>query len=267
MTLVYIKQWTMIMAIDYVKQGKIAIFTINRPEARNALDIQANREFSEAMADFSDDPNLWVGIVTGAGDKAFCSGADVKDIPIFLKEHPEREAMPRTHWRGLELWKPLIAAINGVALGGGLEVALGCDIRIASENAKLGFPEVKIGIVPGAGGVYRLTRALPWCKAAEILFTGKIVDAQEAYRIGLVNQVTPPADLMLAAKEWAQMICESAPLAVRAIKEVMFRSSNATLEEGLRLEWSANRYLMNTEDSGEGHKAFSEKRKPVFKGK
>ena len=207
------------------------------------------------------------GIVTGVGDKAFCSGADIKDVPPFKKEHPEREAMPRTPWRGLEIWKPLIAAVNGLALGGGLEVALGCDIRIASENAKLGFPEVRIGIVPGAGGVYRVTRALPWYKAAEILFTGKIIDAQEAYRIGLVNQVIALSDLMLAAKEWAQTICESAPLAVRAIKEVMFRSSNATLEEGLRLEWSANRYLMRTEDSEEEHRAFSEKRKPVFKGK
>jgi enoyl-CoA hydratase/carnithine racemase len=257
----------MMMAIDYVKEGRIAIFTINRPEARNALDMQANREFCEAMADFRDDPDLWVGIVTGVGDRAFCAGADVKDVPAFLREHSEREAMPRTHWRGLELWKPLIAAINGVALGGGLEVALGCDIRIASENAKLGCPEVKIGIVPGAGGVYRLTRALSWCRAAELLFTGKIVDAQEAYRIGLVNQVTALSDLMSTARQWAQMICESAPLAVRAIKEIMFRSTNAPLEEGLRLEWSANRYLMRTEDSVEGHKAVSEKRKPVFKGK
>jgi len=245
----------------------VAVFRINRPEARNVLDMQANREFSEAMTDFRDDPDLWVGIVTGVGDKAFCSGADIKDVPPFKKEHPEREAMPRTPWRGLEIWKPLIAAVNGLALGGGLEVALGCDIRIASENAKLGFPEVRIGIVPGAGGVYRVTRALPWYKAAEILFTGKIIDAQEAYRIGLVNQVIALSDLMLAAKEWAQTICESAPLAVRAIKEVMFRSSNATLEEGLRLEWSANRYLMRTEDSEEEHRAFSEKRKPVFKGK
>ena len=245
----------------------MAVFRINRPEARNVLDMQANREFSEAMTDFRDDPDLWVGIVTGVGDKAFCSGADIKDVPPFKKEHPEREAMPRTPWRGLEIWKPLIAAVNGLALGGGLEVALGCDIRIASENAKLGFPEVRIGIVPGAGGVYRVTRALPWYKAAEILFTGKIIDAQEAYRIGLVNQVIALSDLMLAAKEWAQTICESAPLAVRAIKEVMFRSSNATLEEGLRLEWSANRYLMRTEDSEEEHRAFSEKRKPVFKGK
>jgi enoyl-CoA hydratase/carnithine racemase len=255
------------MAIDYIKEERIAIFRINRPEARNALDMQANREFCQAMTDFRDDPDLWVGIVTGAGEKAFCSGADIKDVPVFLKQNQEREAMPRTHWRGLEIWKPLIAAINGMALGGGLEVALGCDIRIASESAKLGFPEVRIGIVPGAGGVYRTARALPWCKAAEMLFMGKVISAQEAHQIGLINQVTPPADLMMEAKRWAQMICESAPLAVRAIKEVMFRSANATLEEGLRLEWSANRHLMHTEDYVEGHKAVAEKRKPLFRGR
>ena len=255
------------MAIDYIKEERIALFRINRPEARNALDMQANREFSQAMIDFRDDPDLWVGIVTGAGDKAFCSGADFKDVPVFLKQNPEREAMPHTHWRGLEIWKPLIAAINGMALGGGLEVALGCDIRIASDSAKMGFPEVKLGIIPGAGGVYRTARALSWCKAAELLFTGKIISAQEAYQIGLINQVTPPAGLMTEARRWAQMICESAPLAVRAIKEVMFRSANATLEEGLRLEWSANRRLMGTEDSVEGHKAAAEKRKALFGGR
>ena len=255
------------MSIDYVKEGRTAIFTINRPEARNALDVLANKEFSEAMTDFRDDPDLWVGIVTGAGDKVFCSGADLKDIPLFLKRHSERESLPRTHWRGLENRKPLIVAINGLALGGGLELALACDIRIASENAKLGFPEAKIGLVPGAGGVYRLNRSLPWCNAAEMLFTGKIIDAQEAFRIGLINQVTSSDELMQAAKGWAQRICESAPLAVRAIKEVMFRGANATLEEGLRLEWSANKYLMGTEDTAEGHKAFAEKRKPAFKGK
>lgn len=255
------------MAIEYIKEERTAIFRINRPEARNALDMQANREFSQAMADFRDDPDLWVGIVTGVGDKAFCSGADIKDVSAFLKQNQEREAMPRTHWRGLEVWKPLIAAINGVALGGGLEVALGCDIRMASDNAKLGFPEVRIGIIPGAGGVFRIARTLPWCKAAEMLFTGKIISAQEACQIGLINQVTPLADLMPEAKRWAQMICESAPLAVRAVKEVMFRSANTTLEEGLRLEWSANKYLMRTEDYIEGHKAVAEKRKPSYRGR
>ena len=255
------------MGIDYIKEGKVAIFMINRPEAKNALDIQANREFQEAMVDFRDDPDLWVGIISGVGDKAFCAGADVKDVTPFINEHESREAMPRTHWRGLELWKPLIAAVNGLALGGGFEIALACDIIIASETAKLGFPEVKIGVIPGAGGVSRLTRALPWYKAAELLFTGKIISAQEAYTLGLVNQVTPPAELMATAKEWGQTICESAPLAVRAAKEVMFRSIGASPEEGLRLEWSMVKKLSRTEDHEEGVKAFTEKRKPTFRGK
>jgi enoyl-CoA hydratase/carnithine racemase len=253
------------MPVDYLKKGRVAIFTINRPEARNALDIKANKQFLEAMTDFRDDPDLWVGIITGIG-ASFCSGADVKDVPAFIKQHPEREALPRTHWRGLEVWKPLVAAINGTALGGGLEVALACDIRLASNNAIFGFPEARIGVVPGAGGIYRLGRALPGCKAAEMLFTGKIIDAREAYRMGLINQVTSPEELMPTAEEWAQTICESAPLAVRAIKEVMMRSASVALEEGLRLEWSANKYLMRTDDAAEGHKAFVEKRKPIFKG-
>lgn len=255
------------MGIDYIKEGEIAIFMINRPDATNALDIQANREFQEAMVDFRDDPDLWVGIVSGVGDKAFCAGADVKDVTPFISEHESREAMPRTHWRGLEIWKPLIAAVNGLALGGGFEIALACDIIIASETAKLGLPEVKIGVIPGAGGVSRLTRALPWYKAAELLFTGKIISAREAYTLGLVNQVVPPAELMTTAKEWARVICESAPLAVRAAKEVMFRSIAAPPEEGLRLEWSMVKKLTCTKDHEEGVKAFAEKRKPTFKGR
>ena len=253
------------MGIDYTKEGRVAIFTINRPEARNALNIQANREFGEAIVDFRDDPDLWVGIVTGAGDKAFCAGADIKEMGPFILEHESREALPRTHWRGLELWKPLIAAINGLTLGGGLEIALGCDIRIASETARLGVPEAKLGLLPGAGGTTRLTKMLSWCKAAEMLFTGKIISAQEAYQLELVNQVTPPDKLMSTAREWAETICESAPLAVRAIKEVMCRSLNATIDEGLRLEWTANSRLFRSEDYNEGIKALAEKRKPSFK--
>jgi len=255
------------MSIEYIKEGRIAIFTINRPEARNALDLKTNEEFSKALMDFRDDDNLWVGIVTGAGDKTFCAGADLKDVPLFLRSREAREALPRTYWRGLEFWKPLIAAINGDAFGGGLEVALGCDIRIASETARLGFPEVRLGLLPAGGGVFRLTHTLPWCRAAEILFTGKIITAQQACEMGLLNQVVPPNEVMPSAKQWAEVICQSGPLAVRAIKEVMYRSLNASLEEGLRLEWSALRYLMRTQDYEEGVKSFSEKRKPVFQGK
>lgn len=141
------------MAVDYEKEGRIAIFTINRPEAMNALNIEVAQELHQAMTDFRDDPELWVGIITGAGEKAFCGGADIKDTLPFMKEHRQDPwSFPPTIMRGFELWKPLIAAINGMALGGGLEVALACDIRIASENARLGTPEVNLGLIPGWGG-------------------------------------------------------------------------------------------------------------------
>jgi len=256
------------MAVDYEKEGKVAIFTINRPEAMNALNLETMRELRDAMTDFRDDPELWVGIVTGAGEKAFCGGADIKNTLPFMKEHSRDVwSFPASIMRGLELWKPLIAAINGMALGGGLELALACDIRIAAEGARLGTPEVTLGLIPGWGGTQRLPRAVPWCNAAELLLTGKLVDAQEAYRIGLVNKVVPQAEVMATAKEYAGAICKAAPLAVRAAKEAMIRGSAMTLEEGLRLESSLVAYVMGTEDFAEGTGAFVEKRKPNYKAK
>jgi enoyl-CoA hydratase/carnithine racemase len=256
------------MAVDYEKEGRIAIFTINRPEAMNALNIATVRELLEAMVDFRDDPELWVGIVTGAGERAFCGGADIKDTLPFMKEHRRDPwSFPPSIMRGLELWKPLIAAINGMALGGGLELALACDIRIAAENARLGTPEVNLGLIPGWGGTQRLPRAIPRCKAAEILLMGKPIDAQEAYRIGLVNKVVPQDKVMATAKEWAETICQAGPLAVRAAKEAMIKGCDMTLEDGLRLENSLVAYIMGTEDFAEGTKAFVEKRKPSYKAK
>ena len=254
--------------IDYKKEGRIAIFTINRPEVLNAINVPASRELHEAMIDFRDDPELWVGIITGAGDKAFCAGADIKDMLPFMKEHlPDERAMPATPMRGLELWKPLIAAINGEALGGGLELALACDIRIASKKARLGLPEVTLGLIPGWGGTQRLPRMVPWCKAAELVLTGRPIDAQEAYRIGLVNAVVPPEAVMPTAREWAEVICQAGPLAVRAAKEAMIRGSSLTLEDGLRLENALEAYVMSTDDYTEGTTAFLKKRKPDYKAK
>ena len=257
------------MVIDYKKEGRIAIFTINRPQAMNAMNVEGLRELGETMADFRDDPELWVGIITGAGERAFCAGADIKDMLPFLQENLPNTpwAMPDTPMRGLELWKPLIAAINGLALGGGLEIALACDIRIASENARLGTPEVNLGLIPGWGGTQRLPRMIPWCKAAEILLMGRPIDAQEAYRIGLVNKVVPLEQLMPTAREWAEVICQAGPLAVRAAKEAMTQGSSMTLEDGLRLENALEGYLVHTEDFTEGTRAFVEKRKPVYKAK
>jgi E-phenylitaconyl-CoA hydratase len=256
------------MAVEYEKDGRIAVFTINRPEARNALNMETLRELQEVMTDFRDDPELWVGIVTGAGEKAFCGGADIKDTLSFMKEHRgDPEAFPPTIMRGLELWKPLIAAINGSAYGGGLELALACDLRIASETARLGTTEVNLGLIPGWGGTQRLPRMVPWCKAAEILLMGRVIDAQEAYRIGLVNKVVPQAEVISTAKEWAQLICQAAPLAVRAAKEAMVRGYSMSLEDGLKLENSLVTSVLGTEDFTEGTTAFVEKRKPSYKAK
>ncbi|MDO8687851.1 MAG: enoyl-CoA hydratase-related protein, partial [Dehalococcoidales bacterium] len=245
-----------------------AVFTINRPEALNALDVSTNLALSEALVDFRDDPELWVGIITGAGERAFCAGADINDMLPFLKEHRERPwDFPPTIMRGLELWKPLIAAINGMAFGGGLEIALACDLRIAADTARLGLPEVTLGAMPGWGGTQRLPRLVPWCKAAEMMLMGKPVDAQEAYRIGLVNKVVPAQEVMPVAREWAEAICRVAPLAVRATKEAMVRGSGMSLEEGLRLENSLFAGVLGTEDFTEGTTAFVAKRKPSFKAK
>lgn len=254
--------------IEYKKEGRIATFTINRPEAMNSINVQTMRELHDAILDFRDDSELWVGIITGTGERAFCAGADLKDMIPFMQEHRHALwAVPSNPTRGLDLWKPMIAAINGLALGGGLEIVLSCDIRIAAENARLGVPEVNVGLIPGWGGTQRLPRMIPWCKAAELLLTGKPFDAQEAYRIGLVNQVVPLKDLMATAREWADTLCRPGPLAVRAAKEAMIRGSSVSLDEALRIENSLIAYLLGTEDAAEGVKAFAEKRKSTFKAK
>lgn len=256
------------MSLEYNKEGRMAIFTFNRPQAMNALNLQVLKELHDAMEDFRDDENLWVGILTGAGEKAFCAGADIEETLGFLKDSAHKMwAFPMTPARRMDMWKPLVAAINGFCLGGGLEMAMMCDIRVASEKARFGLPEVTLGIVPGDGGTQRLPRMIPACKAAEMLLTGSLLDAQEAYRIGLVNVVVPPEEVMNKAREYADKICKAAPLAVRAAKEAMIRGKEMPLEDGLRLEYALNSYLTHTEDHAEGREAFLEKRKPVFKGK
>ncbi len=256
------------MALLYEKKGKVAYMTINRPRALNAVDPETLQELSQALLDFRDDEDRWVAILTGVGERAFCVGADIKEmLPVLGEIRNEWWRIPPTILRGLELWKPIIAAINGHALGGGLELALACDLRIAAENATFGVPEVTLGIIPGWGGTQRLPRAIPAAKAAELLFFGQRIDAQEAYRIGLLNKVVPLPQLLPTAEEWAQKLCEIPPLAVRAAKEAMIRGVEMSLEEGLRLEAKLEDFLVATEDHREAKEAWLEKRKPVLKGK
>lgn len=257
------------MALIYEKKEKIAYITLNRPQALNALDPVTIKELSAALIDFRDDSHLLAGIVTGMGEKGFCAGADIKTMLPYLKEEVRGRwwLLPPTIMRGLELWKPLIAAVNGAAMGGGLELALACDMRIASENATFGVPEVTLGLVPGWGGTQRLPRAVPAAIAAQMLLTGRSINAQEAYRVGLVNQVVPLPQLLSTAKEWADRLCQLPPLAVKAAKEAMIKGVELSLEDGLRLEAMLEDFLMTTEDMDEGTKAFVEKRKPAFKGK
>jgi enoyl-CoA hydratase/carnithine racemase len=254
------------MSIDFSTKEKVAIITINRPEAHNAIDVQTWKELNEALVRFRDDDDLWAGIITGSGEKAFCAGADVRDTLPYMKDH-HHLYWPSAPRYNLNLWKPLIAAVNGVALGGGMEITLACDIRIASEKARFGTPEVTLGVIPGWGATQRLPRIIPWAKAAELLFMGKQIDAQEAYRIGLINKVVPPDSLMTEALEWAETLCRVGPLGVRAAKEAMIRGYSMPLDDGLQLEGSFFDYLLNTEDYVEGTSAFTEKRKPDFKAK
>lgn len=257
------------MSVIYEKKGKIAYITINRPQALNACDFATYQKLSEIWIDFRDDPALWIAIITGAGERAFCAGSDIKlnfSLPPTTSD-PFESNTQQDVMRGLEIWKPIIAAVNGHANGGGFEIAMGCDIRIASENAMFGLGEVRIGLLPGGGGTQRLPRLLPLGIALEMLFTGKRIDAQEAYRLGLVNKIVPLNQLMDEATRTAEEILASAPLAVRAIKQAALRGLSLPLQEGLKLETHLSRFLRQTEDSREGTRAFAEKRQPVWQVK
>ncbi len=247
------------MAVLYEKDGKVVTLTLNLTETPNRLDADSFRQLGSALMDFRDDPGAWVGIITGTGE-VFSTGADHNTMlrPWAAGSYKE----PPMITRGLEIWKPLIAAINGPARGGGLEIALACDIRIASENAYLQFPEVGSGLIPGLGGTQRLPRIISPAKAAEMIFLGAPVSAEEAYRLGLVNKVVSLSQLLPTAKAWAAKICENRFLAVRRAKESMIRGMNMTLEDGLRLELAFFEELLQGEDYQEAIRALDEGRKP-----
>jgi E-phenylitaconyl-CoA hydratase len=257
------------MALLYEVRDKIAYITINRPEALNAMDPETYQELSEAWIDVRDNPDIWVAIITGAGDKAFSAGADLKKtIPRQSEawEFWQTQAEPILN-RGLEVWKPIVAAVNGYCLAGGMTLLLATDIRIAAEHATFGLSEVKRGILPGNGGTQRTLRQLPYAIAMELLLLGDRIDAQTAHRFGLINAVVPQAQLMATAEDYARRLCANAPLAVRAIKELAVRSLSLPLHEGLRLEQAIGTFLRQTEDAKEGPRAFAEKRPPRYTGR
>jgi len=255
--------------IIYEKKGRIAVITINRPERMNAIDPQTSHELRNAWSDFRDDNEVWVAILTGAGERAFSAGLDlVATAEAFAAGSAPRFTAPFGGiTRDIEIFKPMIAAVNGHCLAGGLEMALCCDIRIAAENATFGVPEVTRAIIPGAGGTQRLPRAIGLAKALELIITGARIDAQEALRYGLVSQVLPLPELMPKAMEMAELICQNGPLAVRAAKEAVCQGYNVTLEEGLALEAKLSEAIWLTEDSREGPTAFSQRRKPEYKAR
>jgi enoyl-CoA hydratase/carnithine racemase len=245
-------------------RGHVAFVTLNRPDVLNAIHPPLRAELAEAIRRFREDSELWVAILTGAGDRAFCVGAD-------LKWRVANEAAVRTRRPGAQLmsecWKPVIAAVNGYAVGGGLELAVDCDIVIAADHARFGLPEPRRGLMADAGGVQRLPRIIPLTVAMGLLLTGKLIDAAEAYRIGLVNEVVASEQLMAAAERWAQEILECSPLAVQATKQAALQGSTLPLDEALTRSYPLHEQLRQSEDFAEGPRAFAEKRRPVWKGR
>lgn len=257
------------MALHFETRDHIARLTINRPEAMNAMDPETYRELSDAWIEVRDNPEIWVAIITGAGDRAFTAGADLKRT---IPRRPEMWEFWQTQAeqilnRGLEVWKPVVAAVNGYCLAGGMTLLFATDIRIAAEHATFGISEVKRGILPANGGTQRALRQLPYPIAMELLLLGDQITAQQALQYGLVNRVVPLAELMPTAEAYARRLAENAPLAVRAIKELAIRGQYLPLSEGLRLEQAIQQVLRQTEDAQEGPRAFAEKRRPEYHGR
>jgi E-phenylitaconyl-CoA hydratase len=253
----------------------VALLTIDRPKVHNALDFETSDALVDAWMRFRDDDALRVAILTGAGERSFCAGADLRGVGDFYKTLTSAQRLRRSEQvpglggitKNLAIDKPIIAAVNGHCLAGGLEIALACDLRIASENASFGLPEVTRGIIPGAGGTQRLPRLVGPERALDLIMTGRRIDAHEAERIGLVTRVVALADLRQEALAMANAIAANGPLAVRAAKAAVWRGLDVPLEEGLRLEQLLAEPVRQSEDAQEGPRAFLEKRKPEFKGR
>lgn len=251
------------------KKDGIAVLTLNRPQVMNSFSLELLHSLKEQVDALKFDNNVRVVIITGAGQKAFCAGADLKERTTFDELQVKEFIFTiRNLFTAIEyLNKPVIAAINGVALGGGTELALACDIRIAAMNASMGLTETRLAIIPGAGGTQRLPRLIGRGKAKELIFTGRRVDAREALEIGLVNQICDPESLLEECQKMAAMICETGPIAIEQAKYAINYGLETDLHTGLGIESNAYWVTIPTEDRLEGLAAFQEKRKPVYKGR
>lgn len=253
--------------VTFETREKVAFVTIRRPEVRNALDLQTVTELHAVLAEINASPETGAVILTGAGEQVFVSGADIRDIRARNKMDALKGINSRLFKAVEDCEKPVIAAVNGYALGGGFELALACDIRICSENARFGLPEVSLGIIPGAGGLYRLTRITGLGIAKELILTGNTIDAQRALQLGLVSRVVPLQQLIPAAQEIAEKILSRGPLAVRLAKRSLNLIPQISTEAAMALDEYAQGILFESEDKMEGTSAFLEKRPSKFKGK
>jgi crotonobetainyl-CoA hydratase len=246
-------------------EGRLRIVILNRPEVMNALHADAHEELEAVWDEFAQNPDLWVGIVTGAGDRAFSAGNDLK-----VQAEGKRRPLPRTGFAGLtsrfDLEKPVIAAVNGIAMGGGFEIALACDLIIAAENALFALPEPRVGLVAGAGGLHRLPRMIGQKQALGMILTGRRVSAAEGLQLGFVNEVVPQGEALEAAKRWAALIQECSPLAVRASKQAVYAGlDEESLATAIGTMYRAQARNRDSQDYIEGPKAFAEKRKPHWR--
>ena len=251
--------------IRYEKRDRVAVVTIDRPDAMNALTVEMLGALDAAFAEFEGDDDLWVAILTASGDRAFCTGMDLKEAIPLLTSGDELGYEDHTKRQFSDVFKPIIAAVNGHCIAGGMEMLAGTDLRVAAEHATFGLGEVRWGLVPAGGSHIRFPRQIPWALAMELLLTGDPIDARRAYEIGLVNRVVPADELMPTALKLAARICKNGPLAVRTSKQIAVRSLG--LEAGFVLEKALAAKVFASDDAQEGPRAFAEKRKPRFTGR
>jgi enoyl-CoA hydratase len=251
--------------IKYEKKDHIAIITIDRPDALNSLTVEMLTGIEDAMAEFDADPDLWIGILTASGEKAFSSGLDLKEAAPLLTGGDALGFADTTKRQFSDVFKPIICAVNGFCIAGGMEMLIGTDIRIAAEHATFGLGEVRWGLIPLGGTHIRLPRQIPWAIAMQLLLTGKPIDAQRAYEVGLINQVVAADQLMPTAIEQAEKMCKNGPLAMKTAKEIAVRALE--LESGFVLEKALGQKVLSSADAKEGPLAFSEKRPAKFTGR